>query len=1123
MKYTKYLFCLILLAGCGLPARVFPQFPDYMISHVSLEQGLSQSGIEFIMQDRRGFLWIGTQDGLNRYDGYSFTVYKHEPSDPFSISHNTITTIYEDREGRLWLGTQKGLNCFYNGQFIRYPYGAADSMSLSSGEIYTITGDDSGYIWIGTYGGGLNRLDPVTGKITVFKNHPDDPNSLPSNSVRELCYTRNGELWAGTSRGLCLYSQGSFKIFQNHPDDPSSISGNSIYRLSESPSGDLWVSTHDHGLNRFNRRTGKAIRYLSQDRDLTLPDVTSVLELEDSTVWIGTAGGGLHVLYKNRIIYFRNDPSDPKSLSNNDITRIFADRSGNIWVGTMGGGLNKFRRNPFAIYSARSREPYRIPGNEVWSIMEDRSDNFWLSIRHMGLFKYEKQKTLTFSSRAPEPYRLTHSNVLTLHQDRSGAIWIGTYQGLNRYDGMKMIRFNYNPADSNGIPAPTIMASLEDSAGQLWFASFGGGFFRWIPDPKSARQGRFITFQHNPKNPNSLSNNDVFALMEDRQGHLWIGTFDGLNEFDGKNFTIFRRDTADRTSISHNTILCMHQSRDGTIWVGTDGGGVNAYRDGRFRAYTKKDGLPNNVIYGILEDASGHLWMSTNGGLCRLTPGKNGDADIRSFDVHDGLPSNEFNQSSYYRNKKGEMFFGGISGMIRFRPDELVASTYRPPVYITAFKIYDKPVSFGRDISEVGAIDIAYYDNFFSFEFVALDYTIPEKNQYAYQLVGFDRNWIYSGTRRYVSYTNLDGGNYIFKVKATNSHGVWNENSLEIKITIHPPFWKTAWFRVLLTLIIMSSGYFLYRTRVRAIQHRNVILEQRVHERTRMIEAKNAELEMKNEQIRRHQEQLIQAEKLSSLGRLVSSMSHEINNPLNFTCGSLNLLEQEIADAEALLKEKYDANEPVTEDIRKLTVHITAMKELAQTLQIGVGRIKDIAVGMRNFSVMHESEPVEVELHITVSYLLSLIRSQDRQNVEIHTELNAVPTIMGLPGQFNHAILNIIKNAIEFTQKKYPPDQNGHVWIKTYVKDGYIEISVRDDGPGIPEQHRHKIFEPFFTTKGVGEGTGLGLAISYGIIQNHHGDILCHSTPGEGSEFIIRIPLPSNDSENFMDDSLEQL
>jgi ligand-binding sensor domain-containing protein/signal transduction histidine kinase len=1079
------------LGGLGGPAGLSGQSAGYIIEHLSIEDGLSQSVVQTILQDRDGFLWFGTQDGLNRYNGYQFTIYKNEPDNPNSLTQNYITALCEDDNGVIWIGTEKGLNSFQEGR-IQPWFESGDSNLLRSHLITAMCTDRSGGLWVGTLSDGLRRIDLRTHTVTPFRTLPDSANSLSDDRIRSLFCDEYDTLWVGTLTGLNRFKDGRVTRFLHGPGDPGSLSHNNIRAIVADSGGGLWVGTQG-GLNRYER-SGRFRAYGIDDGGLTDERIVSLCFDRDRALWIGTEHGGLHRLHDGRWTRFQKDPADPSSLSHNDVEAIVQDRSGNVWAGTMGGGLNKLRPNRFTIFSHNPFDSNSLSSSDVWAVLEDREGNLWIGTRGGGLCRFRDGTFTRYRHRPGDAHSLSSDDVTCVFEDRRGELWIGTEDGLNRFDGKRFHVFRRDASDPASLSSSYISCIAEDSTGTLWFGTFGGGVVRRV-------NGRFEVFRHSSE-PGSLSSDDVFTLTVDRQGRLWVGTFDGLNRFDGQRFTTWTAQSHP-AGLSQSTVMCVLEDPDGSLWIGTDGGGLNHMRNGTFDMVTEKDGLPNNLVYGILLGPDSCLWLSTNAGLCRFDPRKQGRERFHKFDSRDGLPSSEFNQGAYRIGRDGKLYFGGIKGLVSVDPRGLVPRKIVFPVYITAFKKFDQVVLFEREIMHLKGIEISHRDNFFAFEFAALDYTSPQKNQYAYRLKGFDEDWIYSGSRRYVSYTNLDGGRYVFYVRAANSEGVWNEKPARLEVIIHPPFWKTLWFQLTAAALFGVVGYAFFQSRVQAIKKRNQVLEERVRERTRMVEEKNRELESKNDQIRRQQDQLIQSEKLSSLGRLVAGMSHEINNPLNFTYGNAVNLDLELQDIQEILKAvREQAVDPA--QVEELARRIHGMWDMVATIKTGTERIKDIVVGLRDFSIMYESEKTDIHVRSLVDYLVGLVRSQERRNVRIRTEHGNVASIKGFYGQLSHAIMNILRNAIEAAQRRSGKD--GEVLIRTYREGSHFVLAIRDNGPGIPENIRHKIFEPFFTTKAVGQGTGLGLSISYGIVRNHQGEIN-FETSAEGTEFRLILPM----------------
>ncbi len=918
-------------------------------SHISIEQGLSQSVVFDIFQDRDGLLWFGTQDGLNKFDGYKFTIYQNDPKDVISkdnyyksLSNNSVRSICEDKNGTLWIGTESGgLNKYdkYIDKFTVYSNDPNDPYSLSSNEIRTVYEDAAGTIWIGTFGGGLNKLDKKTGKFTIYKNIKNDPRSLSNNNVMAIWEDRSGILWIGTNGGglnVLDRKSGKFKSIINNPNDAQSLSSNNILSIYEDRSGNIWIGTDGGGINKIDKKSGKITIYKNIPEDiqsLSNNTVWAIMEDNAGTIWVGTFGGGLNKLDKQsgKFIVFKNEQLDGQSLSNNFIYSLFQDKSGTIWIGNYGGGLNKFdkntgkfavyRRNPSVIVNQEKQLPC-LSSNAIRSVMVDKSGLLWIGTRGGGLNMYDKTTGVytIFKNDPNDINSISNNAVYSILEDNSGTIWVGTFGGgLNKFDREtgKFIVFKNNPQDPKSISSNAIRVIKEDKSGSLWIGTDGGGLNKF--DKVSEE---FTVYKNDPekadnvaitKNGNlqSLSNNAVYSIYIASDETIWIGTDGGLNKFDKRSgkFFVYKTNPIDPYSLSNNSVYSILEDKNGIIWIGTDGGGLNKMikiKDNsphkflskwknfsinenedseiiNFKSYTIYEGLPNNCIYSIVEDGKGNLWLTTNKGLCKFTPlsitsenkKNSGTALIRNYDTYDGLPSNEFNLGANFKCKNGILYFGSINGLISFHPDSIIDDTIKPPVIITNFLLFNKEVDIlpieniinkgdslkGRiihinensfipqSISYSKNLTLSYNDKVFTFEFAALHYSVPGKNQYAYKMEGFDKDWNYVGTRRYASYTNLSPGDYTFRVKASNCDGIWNETGVSIKITILPPFWQTWWFRSLIALSVISIISIYIKWRERKLKRDKLILEATVKERTEQLSEANEELNLQNEEI----------------------------------------------------------------------------------------------------------------------------------------------------------------------------------------------------------------------------------------------------------------------------------
>jgi len=818
---------------------------------ITVEDGLSQNAVLTILQDQKGFMWFGTEDGLNKFDGYQFSIYKNDPEDPTTIIDNLVSKLYEDKNGNLWIGTRSGLDRYdrVSGEFTHYQDDPDVPNSLSGTWVVTLHEDRDGFLWLGTDDGGLNQLDPQTGTFTHYLHDPNDPGSLSSDSVRVILEDQKGNLWVGTRDGLNRFDRatGTFTRYHHDPNDSQSLSDNNITALLEDQQGRIWVGTDAGGLNRLDPSNASFIHYNNDPADsdsLSHDRIRALYEDEFGRLWVGTQNG-LDYFHsaKDRFLHFRHDPSDPYSLSSNSIWSIYQDRTGVLWFGTYGGGISKYSKaaNRFNLYQHQSNNPNSLTDNMVWTILEDQNGIVWIGTFNGGLNKLDRSTGTysVFQHDPNDPGSISSDDIRTILEDRKGHLWIGTSGGLDRFDPSTetFIHYRHDPNDPDSLSENRVIVLLEDVSGNLWVGTRTQGLNKMDSDT-----GTFTHFQHDPDDPDSLSDNRVWSLHEDREGAIWVGTLGGLNRLDEAEdrFTRYNHDPDNPQGLSNDSVFSIYEDPASGIWIGTWGGGLDRFNreNQTFTNFTEKDGLPNNVIYGIESDDEGRLWMSTNVGLSRFDPQTE---SFKNYDVSDGLQNNEFNVGAHFRSQSGELFFGGIQGFNAFFPEQVTESSHIPPIVITSFAKFNQPVE--ADLGEGDHIELSYKENFISFEFAALDYNSPQKNQYAYMLEGFDQDWIEAGTRRYASYTNLSGGDYVFRVKGSNSDGIWNEEGVSVRITVTPPIWETWWFLGSAVIVLAGALFTWYRLRVKSIETRSRELEFLVDERTEEIEHRTQELE----------------------------------------------------------------------------------------------------------------------------------------------------------------------------------------------------------------------------------------------------------------------------------------
>ena len=808
--------CLLLWCGAFEHARA----GDHVFRTYGAAEGLSQLTVNAIVQDRHGFLWFGTQDGLNKFDAYGFSVFRHSLSDSLSLSDNYIWSLLEDPHGNLWIGTLSGgLNCLppEEQRFFHYAHDPANPQSLSSNNVTALLADSDGTLWAATWGGGLNRIDPVRRTVERFALQLSDGMRDSTASVRCLFRDHLGVLWLGTWNGLLAVDPrvGKWRLYQHDDNDPESISGNKIVFIKEDSRGRLWIGTYENGLNVLDEGRSAFRRFRRNRADASSLGSDRLIAAQMDTrgfLWIGTMENGLDVfdLSSGRAEHIRHDPLNPASIGSDRIFSVFIDRAGAVWVGTADAGICRVdpRRSGFKLFRGGANVPGKLSNNVVRAIAEDRSGDLWIGTAGGGLNRYVRSRNtfVQYRHRDGDAASPASDYVFSVLEGRDGMIWMGTQNdGLDCFD-RRTNRFKHYRSVVGNLKAPggdAVMALTEDRQGVLWVGTTGFGLSRY--DNVHDR------FEHIIRGDLS-----VWAIHEDSAGFLWLGTWgEGLLRIDrdGHVLAHYVHDADNPKSLSNNTVWSIYEDSAGHLWMGTWGGGLNRFdrRTGEFSHFTTVEGLPNDVVYGVLEDSRGNLWLSTNDGVSRFNPATGA---VKNFEGIGGLQGGEFNQGAYLKGRDGILYFGGVDGFNAIQPDSIDIDVNVPSIVLTSFKVFDRPVRLEEHNGELDPISHSFQEDFISFEFAALDYSAPERNKYAYMLEGSDRDWIYSGTRRYAAYTHLDGGSYIFRVKGSNSDGVWNETGLSVRLIVTPPFWRTSWFVASGALILALVAFAFYRYRV---------------------------------------------------------------------------------------------------------------------------------------------------------------------------------------------------------------------------------------------------------------------------------------------------------------------
>jgi diguanylate cyclase (GGDEF)-like protein/PAS domain S-box-containing protein len=811
-RTTRGCILASLALGASWPASLHAG-PSTTFARLAVEQGLSQNTVQVILQDAAGFLWFGTEEGLNRYDGYAVRVFKHDPKRPGSLPDNTITALHADQAGRLWVGTDSGLSLFER---------RSESFAVVPAVKGRITGmveEPDGTLWVGSEGYGVFERHASTGAFALHQNVAGDPHSFASYLPSMLLRDRQGRIWIGTRNAglerLDRSAPGSARRFVHYPHDPrhpGSLAHNEVWGLAEDATGRLWVATYGGGVSILDPDTGAFQHHRHRaDDPRTLPTnlATAVFRERSGQMWIGTDGGGAQRYDEasGAFVGYRHDPLNPLSLSQDVVRAFYQDRQDQLWIGTFLGGVNLLRRprHPFGYFTHDPKDPNSLGNATVASFLEDARGRVWVGTAGGWLHRLDRPGPRFVRYLLPASL----SGALALHEDRRGRLWVGSYRGgLARFDpdsGASTI-YVHRPDDPATIANDEVWAIAEDQAGSLWLGT-NDGLDRF--DPVT---GRVTAHYDTPRAEDPRDNAGVRALLLDRAGNLWVGDLSGLRFLPRGGQRLERVRPGD-IGLRHDGVVALHEDPGGTIWVGTYGGGLKRLepKTGALKSY--KD-FVSNVIYGVRPDDEGRLWVSTNHGLARFDP-RTGRS--WSFDLTNGLQSLQFHLGASLRTREGRLLFGSVDGLYDFDPEAIQPDSYAPPIVFTSMRIFNEPATLPAALEASEEVALTYRDKVVSLEFAALDFGIPRRTQYAYRMDGLTDRWIELGGKRDVTFTNLDPGRYVFRVKATNGDGVWNESPRTLTVVVQPPWWATWWFRVLAAAAVATVLVAVHRLRVRRL------------------------------------------------------------------------------------------------------------------------------------------------------------------------------------------------------------------------------------------------------------------------------------------------------------------
>ena len=1106
LAIRKILFIfLMLLYSCSFVSG--QHIPPLRFDRVHSENSLSENTIRKIFQDSRGYMWIATQDGLNRYDGFAFTVFNHETNNPKSISDNFINEISEDRNGNIWVGTRNGLNVYryLTNDFQRFMPVPSGQSGLHGSYVLCIKEDPDGGLWIGTDGGGLNhiRFDTLSnngtpGNVSMsfeqFTSVKHDSTSLVSNTVFNITFDKFEQMWIGTEKGLSLmrgpeWRKKSGRRFFETVKYPASAQTNfpdpNIYALITDDNGNIWLGNGSGQIRKIEIPTvdkytvSEVLIQLTQSPAKSSIAMNDILPNQDGSVWIGCSIG--------LVEFFPGDSKQPNyilrqkeymqgvSLSDNYITSLCRDASGLLWIGTTGGitiynpWKNRFHFHDMNVFG-RDTIDYSVN-----SIFVDNKNRHWFSTDFYGLRMADPS---TGESTVIES--ISNLSINGLVFDKNNDAWMATSgHGVAHIKASDLFHGSdnsinakakpdyvlYTKGDSNGLPSNMVLTMALDNQDGLWIGT-GKGLSYLNPE-----RTKLKSISLNSTDKSLYTDKIIRNIHCDKQDQLWICTDGGLFRYSIPTGKIvhYTSENGNHESLSQSRLNCVFEDHSGRLWIGTNGGGLDLFNKetGKVEAvYSTAQGLPNTVIYSIQEDALQNLWLSTNKGICKLNP-KTGECS--NYDTRDGLLSDEFIVNSSYHSSDGTLYFGSNNGYNSFRPDSIRKNNFIPKVVLTDVKIFDQSVFTGDSndlrVALLGdkKICLPFKKNSIAFEFAALSFIAPEKNKYAYQLEGFDKEMVQAGTRRFVSYTNLDPGEYTFHVKASNNDGVWNETGIQYTIVISPPWYRTWTFRIMLAILLSMIVWAIYEARLR------------------------------NLELRKEREVAIQTTRLKE--QFLANMSHEIRTPLNAIMGMTRLLREK---------------EPKPDQLK----YLDAIAQSSDNLLVIINDILDISKIEAGKS---ELEKIPFSIRTALSGIYDTMRFKAEEK-GLYFSTSAPEGMhdyfIGDPVRLSQMLINLVGNAIKFTQ-------HGSVTVRCHITPQHpapgemtqVKFEVLDTGIGIAPENIHKIFDSFTqesseTTRKFG-GTGLGLAISKKLAELQHGTIEVHSEPGKGTTFVVTIPYPA--------------
>jgi len=1076
-------------AQAGMPSASSDTAARVHFTHLDIDDGLSSARTVAVAQDPAGFLWIGTTNGLDRYDGYAVQAYRSDPQDPGSLNGSWIQTLYVDRSGSLWVGTTAGANVYDpdTDTFRRTPIG------LQGQFISTLYQDSSGLMWLGTRGNGVYSFDPVSQQLTSYRHKPDDPRSLSNDQVQTVVEDRSGTLWIGTFGGLDRFDRatGGFTEYRHDDREPRSLSYDVVWDLLEDRAGTLWVGTDGGGLDAFDPSRRDFVHYRHDPNDPTTLSGDRIGCLAEDTqgaLIVGTFTAGLSVLDPTRTTFggARHHANDPSSLVNDTVFDCAADRSGLVWLATA-GGLDMYDplRQAVTLYRPGPNPSTDLASEIVAAVHEDRRGRRWVGTTDRGLDVVDRQTgQVTHYPADTTGQGLSNPYVSAITSDPSGAVWVGTHGGgLYRLDpdANTFTAYRHAPGNPRSLSDDTVMDLLVARDGALWVGTRSGGLNRLDPST-----GTFTHYGHDPADPASLSADIVHTLAETANGDIWAGTIGGgLDRLDPATGAVrhFRHDPADPATLGDDSVNALLVDRAGVLWVGFAGGGLDSLQlapgdPGRasVRHYREQDGLASDEVASMLEDGlatdatPGTLWIATGRGLSQLDAARQ---TFRTYGPEAGLPPEPLTRA-HAIGQRGTLLFGSLGGLIELDPGELLADGYVPPIVLTDFLLANQRVRPGangpltRPVDRTDTIQVSWDQRVISFEFAALDFRRPGLNRYRYMLDGFDRQWIeVDSTRRLVTYTNLEAGTYVFRVTGSNGSGVWNPTGRTLTLIITPPWWATWWFRSLLAVLLIGGVDASYLWRVRTLQAQQRRLETLVAQRTNELQAA-----------------------LGTRDVFLRTLAHDLKTPLLSLTWHVEALQHSV---------QRGSPEPA-----RLADDLQAIAAGAGEALAAIDELHDLTRLEAGAPLPLNREPIDLAAFVEQLVGARGATAPDQFRVEVRT---AGLRVDGDRARLTRVLNNLVDNAVKYGRA----GGNVYISIERDHDQGteWAVVRVQDVGIGIPAGDLPQVFERYQRGSNATHipGEGLGLASVRQLVQLHGGRVEVDSGEGVGTTVTVRLPL----------------